>query len=392
MERKNMRSMRRRVHLVLEQGPIGDPVGVTIDRFLVALIMINLVAVALESVPAYGDRYHLAFELIEYISLAVFSVEYGLRLWGAVEHGPLRHLPAARARLKYALSPAGLIDLAAVLPFWFALVLPADFRFVLIFRMVRFFKIARYSPAMRSLLDVLYRERRALFGCLVITLGIALVAAAMMHLVEGKVQPDKLGTIPDALWWAIVTVGTIGYGDVVPITALGKIIATGTIFLGLILMALPIGIIATAFSEQIHRRDFIVTWGMIAKVPLFAELDAGEIADIMEILRAQLVESGEVIVREGEHAHSMYFIAAGEVEMAIGKKRVRLGAGQFFGEVAVLSGSRRSGTATAVTRCNLLALSAPDLHALMKRDPRIAKRVKDVAENRTGKKVAEAEE
>jgi len=387
-----MRSLRRRIHLVLEQGPIGDPLGVTIDRFLVALIMINLVAVALESVPAYGDRYHLGFELVEYISLAVFSIEYGLRLWGAVEHGPLRHLPPARARLKYVLSPAGLIDLAAVLPFWFALVLPADFRFVLIFRMVRFFKIARYSPAMRSLLDVLYRERRALFGCLVITLGIAMVAAAMMHLVEGKVQPDKLGTIPDAFWWAIVTVGTIGYGDVVPITPLGKVIATATIFVGLIMMALPIGIIATAFSEQIHRRDFIVTWGMIAKVPLFAELDAGEIADIMEILRAQLAEPGEVIVREGDHAHSMYFIAAGEVEVALGKKKVRLGTGQFFGEVAVLSGSRRSGTATAVTRCNLLALSASDLHALMKRDPRIAKRVKDVAENRTGKKVAEAQE
>ena len=92
---------------------------------------------------------------------------------------------------------------------WFAMVLPADFRFVLIFRMVRFFKIARYSPAMRSLLDVLYNERRALFGCLVITLGTALVTAALMHLAEGKVQPDKLGTIPDALWWSIVTVGTI---------------------------------------------------------------------------------------------------------------------------------------------------------------------------------------
>ena len=197
-----------------------------------------------------------------------------------------------RARLKYALSPAGLVDLVAVLPFWFALVLPADFRFVLVFRIVRFFKIARYSPAMRSLLDVLYRERRALFGCLVITMGSALVAAALMHLAEGKVQPDKLGTIPDALWWAIVTIGTIGYGDVVPVTALGKLIATGTIFLGLIMMALPIGIIATAFSEQIHRRDFIVTWGMIARVPLFAELDAGEIADIMQLLRAQLVEAG----------------------------------------------------------------------------------------------------
>ena len=207
-----------------------------------------------------------------------------------------------------------------MLPFWFALVLPADFRFVLVFRMVRFFKIARYSPAMRSLLDVLYRERRALFGCLVITLGTALVAAALMHLAEGKVQPDKLGTIPDALWWAIVTVGTIGYGDVVPVTALGKLIATGTIFLGLIMMALPVGIIATAFADQIHRRDFIVTWGMIARVPLFAELDAGEIADIMQLLRAQVAEAGEVIVREGDPAHSMYFIAAGEVEVALKKE------------------------------------------------------------------------
>ncbi len=108
--------------------------------------------------------------------------------------------------------------------------LPADLRVLLVFRIVRFFKIARYSPAMRSLLDVLYRERRALFGCLVIALGSALVAAALMHLAEGKVQPDKLGTIPDALWWAIVTIGTIGYGDVVPVTALGKLIATATIF------------------------------------------------------------------------------------------------------------------------------------------------------------------
>jgi len=330
--------------------------------------------------------------LIEYFSLAVFTLEYCLRLWSAVEHGPHQHLSGTRARLKYAFSPAGIVDLVAVLPFWFAIVLPADFRFVLVFRMVRFFKIARYSPAMRSLLDVLYRERRALFGCLVITLGTSLVAAALMHLAEGKVQPEKLGTIPDALWWSIVTVGTIGYGDVVPVTVLGKIIATGTIFLGLIMMALPIGIIATAFAEQIRRRDFIVTWGMIARVPLFTELDAGEIADIMQILRAQLVEPGEVIVREGDHAHSMYFIAAGEVEVAVDNKKLQLGTGQFFGEMAVLRRARRSGTVTALTRTNLLALSAQDLHALMKRDRRIAERIRDVVEKRTGRKVADAAE
>jgi voltage-gated potassium channel len=257
----------------------------------------------------------------------------------------------------------------------------------LVFRIVRFFKIARYSPAMRSLLDVLYRERRALFGCLVITAGAALVAAALMHLVEGRVQPDKLGTIPDALWWAIVTIGTIGYGDVVPITALGKLVATGTIFLGLIMVALPIGIIATAFAEQIHRRDFIVTWGMIARVPLFAELDATEISDIMELLKAQVVQAGDVIVRAGDHAHSMYFIAAGEVEIALKEKSMRLGVGQFFGEVAVVRRTHRTATATAVTRTNLLVLAAQDLHALMQRDPRIAARIDDMVTKRVGREV-----
>ena len=259
------------------------------------------------------------------------------------------------ARLKYALSAAGIIDLIAVLPFWFTMVLPTDFRFVLVFRMVRFFKIARYSPAMRSLLDVLYNERRALFGCLVIALGSALVAASLMHLAEGNVQPEKLGTIPEALWWAIVTIGTIGYGDVVPVTALGKLIATGTIFAGLVMMALPVGIIATAFAEQIHRRDFIVTWGMIARVPLFAELDAGGNLRHHGLLRAQVAEPGEVIVRAGDPAHSMYFIAAGDVEIDLQGQEgaVRLSVGQFFGEVAVLRRARRSATVIALTRSQL---------------------------------------
>jgi voltage-gated potassium channel len=387
MPRDKVTELRRRVYQVLEQGPVGDDVSVIVDRLLVALILLNLVAVALESVPSIAAHYGPLFNAIEYVSLVVFTVEYALRLWVAVEHRPYDHLSATRARLKYALSPAGIIDLAAVLPFWFSFMLPDDLRLVQVFRIVRFFKIARYSPAMRSLLDVLYRERRALFGCLVIALGSALVAAALMHLAEGKVQPEKLGTIPDALWWAIVTLGTIGYGDVVPVTALGKLIATGTIFLGLIMIALPVGIIATAFADQIHRRDFIVTWGMIARVPLFSELDAGEISNIMQLLRAQTAEAGETIVRAGEPAHSMYFIAAGEVEMALKKERLRLGVGQFFGEVAVLRRARRSATAIALTRTNLLVLDAQDLHALMQRDPRIATRVKDVVEKRVGREV-----
>jgi len=386
MNRSAAHDIRRRVHALLDHGP-ASRVGRILDRALVGLIVVNLVAVALESVPALASDYHVLFASIEYVALAVFTIEYGLRIWVAREHGPHRHLTPFRARLKYMLSPEGLVDLVAVLPFWFAPLLPDDLRMLQVLRIFRFFKIARYSPAMRSLLDVLYRERRALFGCIVITVGAALVSAALMHLAEGHVQPDKLGTIPDALWWAIVTVGTIGYGDVVPVTTVGKLIATGTIFLGLIMMALPVGIIAKAFADQVHRRDFIVTWSMIARVPLFAGLDAGEISDIMQLLRAQVVEQYQVIVRAGEPAHAMYFIAAGEVEVALPHTHVRLGTGQFFGEVSVLRRARRSATVTALMRTNLLVLDAQDLHALMQRDSRIAHRIKEVVKNRVGREV-----
>jgi voltage-gated potassium channel len=379
--------LRRRVYEILERGSAGDRMSLFVDRCLVALIAVNLAAVVLESMPPLAARYRVWFDLIEYGSLVVFTIEYALRLWVAVEHAPHRHLAAHTARLKYISSAAGIIDLLSVLPFWFAFLLPPDLRVVLVLRMIRYFKITRYSPAMRSLLEVLYGERRALFGCVVILFGATLITAAVMHLVEGHVQPDKLGTIPDAMWWAIVTLGTIGYGDVVPMTPLGKVIATGTIFLGLVMIALPVGIIANAFAEEIHRRDFVVTWGMVAKVPLFSELNASEIADIMRLLRAQQVEPGAIIARRGEPAHSMYFVAAGEVEIELKERRIRFGPGHFFGEVAALRRARRSATVVATARTSLLVLDAHDLHALMEREPRIAERVREVVRSRIGRDI-----
>ena len=161
-------------------------------------------------------------------------------------------------------------------------------------------------------------------------------------------------------------------------------IAAVTIFCGFVMIALPVGIIATAFSEMIHRRDFVVTWGMIAKVPLFAGLEAGDIADIMRLLRAQTVEPGAVIARRGDPAHSMYFVAAGEVDIVLQDKSVRLGPGHFFGEVAVLRRARRSATVTALTRTNLLVLDAHDLHGLMERAPRLATRMHAMVKQRLG--------
>jgi voltage-gated potassium channel len=130
-----------------------------------------------------------------------------------------------------------------------------------------------------------------------------------------------------------------------------------------------------------------VTWGMMARVPLFSELDAVEIADVMRLLRTQHVSAGEIIVRRGEPAHSMYFIAQGEVEIELPEERVVLGDGHFFGEVAVLRGARRSATVVAMRRTSLLVLDARDLHALMDREPRIAKRLHEVARNRLKREI-----
>jgi voltage-gated potassium channel len=292
--------VRQRLYGILDQGVGG--LSTTVNWGLIGLIVVTLVATVLESVPRLTAAHGSLFETIEYAALITFSVEYAARLWTAVEHPPWRRLGAIRAALRFASSPAGLIDLAAVLPFWLPFVVAADFKALLVLRLVRFFKLTRYSPAMRSLLEALYAERRALIGCFVILCGTTLIAAALMHLAEGGTQPEKFGTIPDAMWWAIVTLGTIGYGDAVPITAAGRLIAGLTIFASFLMVALPVGIVATAFANEVHRRDFIVTWGQVARIPLFSELSAVQIADVMKILRAQKVDQGTVIARRGEAA------------------------------------------------------------------------------------------
>lgn len=373
---------RRRTYEILDQGMIGDSAAVRVHRTLVVLILVNVAAVVLESVPSLHQRYATVFTLIELCSVAVFTLEYAARLWSVVEHAPLAGRTPWRARLAALVSPAMVIDLVAILPFYLALVTTADLRVVLLVRLLRFFKLARYSPGLSSLAEAFWSERRALIACLVIFLGALIVAASAMHLAEHAAQPDKFGSIPETMWWAAITLTTVGYGDVYPITPLGKVVATVTAMFGLVMLALPGGIIATAFAREIQRRDFVVTWSMVARVPLFAGMDAVSIAEVMRVLKSATYEPGAIICRRAEAAHSMYLIAEGEVEVHLPKRTVTLSSGQFFGEIAVLHRVERSATITARGRVKLLALDAGDLHHLMRLHPSIDAVVRSTAAQR----------
>ena len=373
--------LRRRVYDLLEHDNLPHTPSARLARLIIAVVIINVITMVLASVPEIDAGYGRLLDAVEAASLAAFALEYAARLWSVAGHAPYREVGAWRARFDYASSGLGIIDLLSVLPSGVAL-FGGERPMLVLFGMLPFFKLVRYSTAMRSLLAAVHAERRTLFGCLVILIGAVLTFATVMYAVEHDVQPDKFGTIPLAMWWAIVTLGTVGYGDVIPVTAIGKTVASFAIVGGLMMIALPVAIISGAFANEVRRRDFIVTWGMLARVPLFSHLRATEIADIMRLLRAQTIERGEILVRRGEPASSMYFIAAGEVEIELPAQKVRLANGTFFGEIALLQRTQRSGTVTALRRSNLLALDAQDFHALIARAPKLAAHVQEVVKAR----------
>lgn len=382
-QRVHWARLRRRIHHVLDSSVASDHTTAFVHRILVALVVVSVAAVVLESVPRFEARYGMFFVVIETVAVVAFTVEYMLCWWSAPDHTPYSGKGPMKARLAFMTSPSAIIDLVSVAPIYLAFFVPADLRVLLLLRLLRFFKLARYSPGMRSLVAALQAERKALFASAIILFGLVLVTASAMHLVEHDAQPDKFGSIPDAMWWAIVTLTTVGYGDVVPVTLVGRMIAGVTMVMGLMMLALPVGIIATAFADEIHRREFVVTWGMVARVPLFSELDANDIAEIMRYLRAQTVPADTLIVRRGESAQSMYFIASGLVEVELPKNKTRLGEGQFFGEIAIIQKTRRTASVRAVEPTKLLILDARDLNVLIEHNPALGKRIEQVVSERT---------
>ncbi len=375
--------LKTRLYRWLELGSAGDPQGRVVDRLLVGFIFATVVLVLLESVPSVAARWGRLLDLAELAVGATFFIEYAIRLWVADLHPPYRRMRPLVARWRYARQPAAIVDLLAMLPFVAGLLTPADeLQAFIVLRLLRFLKLARYSPALRSLANAIAGERHAIVASLLIIFGAMILSATAMYLAERHVQPDVFGSIPAAMWWATATLTTVGYGDAVPVSGVGKVIGGVVMLLGYGLLALPVGIVATAFAREIHSRDFVVTWGMVARVPLFDDLKAAEIAEIAHLLRAQSVRAGDTVTRRGEEASCMYFIARGAVEIEIDERRLRLGEGAFFGEMAILGRRHRMAEVTALEPTQLMVLQAHDLHRLMTEKPEVARKILAEVEER----------
>jgi len=375
-------AVRKQVYaLVGEPGRSAAHAAVT--AVLVAAIAAALGAAMVETLAGAGPGAATFVAWSRYFALSVFSCELATRLWIAPESkAGIAADNDLHARLSYLLSFLGLVDVIAVLPGWAALVFPVDREWFEIAAALGLFKLARCLPALSLIGAVVAREARSLVAAVTAMCIMLVIAATVMYLLERDVQPDIFQSIPHSLWWGIVTMATVGYGDMAPATALGRIFGGFTMLLGIAMFAVPAGILASGFAEEIKRRDFVVTWQAVAGVPLFARLDASRIASIARLLKPEIVAANHVIVHRGELAHAMFFIVEGEVEVDVQPVPVRLKPGQFFGEIALLRDLHRTATVTAVKECRLLTLDVADFRMLTAQYPDLKRQVELVAAER----------
>lgn len=374
--------LRSRIYDMLLETDTRSAARRFINSFLVAAIVTTVAAVALETMESLRASYSAIFTAIEVAAVAIFTIDYAFRWWVAPEGDPTGAAQPWRARLRYAVSPFGIIDLLAVLPFFLDLVLPVHPDWLRVLRLLRLLKMARYAPGLSLFVAVIRAESKPLLAAFLVMAVLLMVESGIMFIIERRAQPEAFASIPHTMWWAIVTMATVGYGDVVPHTPLGRIFGGVVMVFGIVMFAVPAGILATGFATEIRKRDFVVTWHTVAKMPLFAGLDATRIAEIASLLKPQIVPAHYVVVRRGEPADAMFFVMSGEVEVDVQPYAVRLGRGQYFGEIGLLRDTVRSATVTSLKECHLLALDAADFRRLLDAHPELRAAITKVADQR----------
>ena len=378
---------RRQLYLLLR--PESTTSGARIFRLVHHLMVATGVTIMLmTTVASIEAAYGAALAAGFYIVAAFFFAEYVLRLIAAPEAPGGVHRGEFRARLAWAGSLGGLFDLLAGLPGIFAL---AHGPMASLSGFIWTFKYIRYSPGLASLGRVIGNARQALLSVLLGFSIVLLTAASLAYLLERHAHPDHpevFASIPAALWWGIVTITTTGYGDIVPHTVAGRALSGVVMVGGILIFALWTGILVNGYAEELRRREFLRTWELVAKVPFFHHIGASLIAEVARLLRPRDYPTGAVVMRRGEPGDCMYFVVDGKVEIQLQTGPLYLGAGEFFGELALLTGDPRNATVAAADACTLLALDIVDFHELLARQPELARVIRDEARKRLGGELA----
>jgi voltage-gated potassium channel len=244
-------NLKRRIFGILEPG---DEDSKYFDPFIMGLIVLNVAAVVLETVDWINNRYALIFYAFNLFSVAVFTVEYLLRVWSCTEDPKFKD--PVSGRLRFMITPLAIIDLMAFLPFYLPFAFP-ELRFLRAFRLFRLFrvlKLARYSESLQTFVDVLKLKRDELNLMLFAIIILLTVSSSLMYEAEHEAQPEAFSSIPAAMWWGVVTLATVGYGDMFPVTPMGKLVGSLVVLLGIGLFALPTGVLAAGFSEVLQRK------------------------------------------------------------------------------------------------------------------------------------------
>jgi voltage-gated potassium channel len=247
-------NVKRRVHEILEKAEEGDRASRAFDLFIMTLIVLNVVMVICETVAWVEARYAALLFWAEVVSVAVFTVEYVLRVW-CITSDP-RYRRHVFGRLAFALTPLALVDLIAILPFYLPMLVTIDLRFVRairLFRLFRLFKMGRYVRSLRLLGGIIRDKKEELYIVVFVLFIMLILTSSLMYYVEHEAQPEAFSSIPASMWWGVVTLTTVGYGDMFPVTPLGKILGVVIAVLGIGMFALPAGILSSGFVEALER-------------------------------------------------------------------------------------------------------------------------------------------
>lgn len=248
-------ALKQKIFLVLEIGRGDDTLSRRVDMLIITMILLNVVAVIMETVDPIHDKYIAVFEYFEYFSVAFFSIEYIGRVWTCTFMEKYRH--PVWGRLKFMFVFLSLVDLLAILPFFLPLIVSLDgqvLRLLRLFRIIRILKMGRYSTAFNMITQVVSKRREELLVTLTIVLVMLILASSLMYYVENEAQPEAFRSIPATMWWGVATLTTVGYGDVYPITPLGKVLGAFIAILGVGIFALPAGILASGFESEIRNK------------------------------------------------------------------------------------------------------------------------------------------